>query len=254
MHPRNRPLRVAPRLRAGSRRACTTTAARHSTAADAVAALRLGACGRHSGMSALAAASAPVDIGATARPSQLGFGSRPTPAGATISIIATANAMARPCWPEVSSTSRPSSRGPSTTRRTASTPASATPPKTGRHASATPDRSTRPARRHCAGRTPTCRPTPGADQGQLRAGARQRFHQLALSGQYRWSPTTRSSGSVAAGRMTQDEEAAPLTLNPRPCSDAAPHARRCRGGHAARRPACNVPAGAGAAPQRHLGL
>ncbi|MCB1598002.1 MAG: MtrB/PioB family decaheme-associated outer membrane protein [Gammaproteobacteria bacterium] len=57
-------------------------------------------------------------------------------------------------------------------------------------------------------------PTPGADQGELALEPDNEFHQLMLSGQYGWSPTTRLSGSLAAGRMTQDEALLAFTLNP----------------------------------------
>jgi MtrB/PioB family decaheme-associated outer membrane protein len=55
---------------------------------------------------------------------------------------------------------------------------------------------------------------PGADEGQLALEPDNEFHQLTLSGQYRWSPLIQASGTVAAGRMTQDEALLAYTLNP----------------------------------------
>lgn len=55
---------------------------------------------------------------------------------------------------------------------------------------------------------------PGADAGQLALPPDNQFNQLLLSSGYQLSEHTRISGDIAVGRMEQDEDLLPATLNP----------------------------------------
>jgi MtrB/PioB family decaheme-associated outer membrane protein len=55
---------------------------------------------------------------------------------------------------------------------------------------------------------------PGADAGQLALPPDNQFHQVLLSSGYQLSERTRLSGDIAVGRMEQDEDLLPATLNP----------------------------------------
>jgi len=55
---------------------------------------------------------------------------------------------------------------------------------------------------------------PGADAGQLALAPDNQFHQVLLSSGYQVSTRTRVSGDVALGRMEQNENLLPATLNP----------------------------------------
>ena len=55
---------------------------------------------------------------------------------------------------------------------------------------------------------------PGAEEGQAALEPDNEFHQLILSGHFRPAMHTQLSGSLAVGRMEQDEELLPFTINP----------------------------------------
>jgi len=56
-------------------------------------------------------------------------------------------------------------------------------------------------------------PIAGADTGQLALPPDNQFHQITVSGGYQLSDRTRAIGNVAIGRMKQDENFFPATLN-----------------------------------------
>ncbi len=51
-------------------------------------------------------------------------------------------------------------------------------------------------------------------QGSLSSPPDNQFHQLSLAGGWNFSSTTRATGDVAFGRMTQDDRFLPYTINP----------------------------------------
>jgi len=53
----------------------------------------------------------------------------------------------------------------------------------------------------------------GADEGQLALAPDNQFHQIVLSGAYQLSERTQTSADLAVGRMEQDEDFLPATLN-----------------------------------------
>lgn len=53
----------------------------------------------------------------------------------------------------------------------------------------------------------------GADEGQLALAPDNQFHQIVLSGAYQLSQRTQASADVAVGRMEQDEDFLPATVN-----------------------------------------
>ncbi|MGB5080928.1 MAG: MtrB/PioB family decaheme-associated outer membrane protein [Burkholderiales bacterium] len=55
---------------------------------------------------------------------------------------------------------------------------------------------------------------PGATLGQIGQPPGNQFHQLSASGAYQITDTTRASASLALGRMEQDENFLPATVNP----------------------------------------
>lgn len=55
---------------------------------------------------------------------------------------------------------------------------------------------------------------PGATEGQAALEPDNSFHQLTMSGQYRPVGHTQLTGSLAVGRMEQDEDLLPFTTNP----------------------------------------
>ncbi|OGI47904.1 MAG: hypothetical protein A2151_03345 [Candidatus Muproteobacteria bacterium RBG_16_65_34] len=60
---------------------------------------------------------------------------------------------------------------------------------------------------------PNCA-TVGCPTGQLAQEPDSQFHQLNASGSFAFTPFTRLSGSLSAGRMTQNEEFLPYSVNP----------------------------------------
>ena len=56
--------------------------------------------------------------------------------------------------------------------------------------------------------------TPGTEIGQAAMEPDNEFHQLILSGQYQPSLRTQFSGGVAIGRMLQDDDLLPFSINP----------------------------------------
>ncbi len=56
-------------------------------------------------------------------------------------------------------------------------------------------------------------PAAGADTGQLALPPENQFHQISATGAYQFSPATRATGSLAIGRMEQDESFLPYTTN-----------------------------------------
>lgn len=65
---------------------------------------------------------------------------------------------------------------------------------------------------------------PGSDRGQAALPPDNQAHQIALSGSYRFSVDTRASGSLSLGRMEQNEDFLPYTLNPNIASAPLPAA------------------------------
>lgn len=63
---------------------------------------------------------------------------------------------------------------------------------------------------------------PGADAGQLALPPDNQFHQLNFSLGHHFTQATRAVASIAVGRMTQDENFAPYTLNPNVDPGASP--------------------------------
>jgi len=55
---------------------------------------------------------------------------------------------------------------------------------------------------------------PGATLGQLGLPPSNQFHQISASGAYQFTDRTRATGSLALGRMEQDESFLPATVNP----------------------------------------
>ncbi len=55
---------------------------------------------------------------------------------------------------------------------------------------------------------------PGANEGQAALEPDNGFHQFSLSGHYRLLSHTQLSGSLAVGRMSQDDTLLPFTINP----------------------------------------
>lgn len=54
----------------------------------------------------------------------------------------------------------------------------------------------------------------GADEGQMALPPDNTFHQLSVNGNYRFNATTVAEGRLVLGRMRQDEQFLPYTVNP----------------------------------------
>jgi MtrB/PioB family decaheme-associated outer membrane protein len=64
--------------------------------------------------------------------------------------------------------------------------------------------------------------TPGSDRGRMSQPADNQFHQLNLSGAYRFGARLRFAGDLAVGRMTQDEAFLAPTINDQLAAPAPP--------------------------------
>ena len=69
---------------------------------------------------------------------------------------------------------------------------------------------------------PFIAPVGNTTEGQLALPPDNEFHQVSLSGTYQFSDTTRASARLALGRMTQNDDFLPYTVNPNIATTALP--------------------------------
>lgn len=69
---------------------------------------------------------------------------------------------------------------------------------------------------------PFIEPVGNANEGQMALPPDNTFHQLALSGNYRFTDATQATARLAAGQMLQNEDFLPYTVNPSLTTSALP--------------------------------